>query len=102
MIDQQNKTKDERKPNLQFHVSPDLEYVYRDVYNVYIGTGDVVIEFGNLHRSMPGRAAIKNRIVLSVANAYRLQQTLQQALQAAQERLQESLQEQQKGQKKGE
>ena len=100
MTDQQNKNENERKPNLQFHVSPDLEYVYRDVYNVYVGTGDVVIEFGNLHRAMPGRAAIKNRIVLSVASAYGLQQTLQKALMAAQERLQQSLQEQLKGQQK--
>ena len=102
MTDQPKKSEEDRKPNLQFHVSPDLEYVYRDVFNVYVGTGDVVIEFGNLHRAMPGRAAVKNRIVLSVANAYRLHQTLQQALQAAQERLQESLQEQMQARQKSE
>jgi Protein of unknown function (DUF3467) len=77
--------------DFQFHVSPDLEYVYRDVFNVYVGAGDVVIEFGNLHRSMPGHAAISNRVVMSVANAYNLHQTLQQALQAAQIQIQKNL-----------
>ncbi|OQY59155.1 MAG: hypothetical protein B6245_08140 [Desulfobacteraceae bacterium 4572_88] len=91
----QEKTADNSKseqPNVQFHVSPDLEYVYRDVFNVYVGAGDVVIEFGNLHRAMPDHATISNRIVLSVANAYNLHQTLQQALQAAQMQLQRNLQ----------
>ena len=66
MTDQPKKSEEDRKPNLQFHVSPDLEYVYRDVFNVYVGTGDVVIEFGNLHRAMPGRAAVKNRITANM------------------------------------
>lgn len=81
-----------KEGDFQFHVSPDLEYVYRDVFNVYVGAGDVVIEFGNLHRAMPGHASISNRIVLSVANAYNLHQTLQQALQAAQMKIQKNLQ----------
>jgi hypothetical protein len=64
-----------------------------------VGAGDVVIEYGNLHRAMPGNATIKNRIVMSVANAYNLHQILQQALQAAQMQLQKNLQEQQQRQK---
>jgi hypothetical protein len=78
--------------NIQFHLPADLEYVYRDVFNVYAGRGDVVIEMGNLHRSMPGHATISNRIVMSVSNAYVLVQTLQQALQGAQAKLQQQLQ----------
>jgi len=77
--------------NIQFHVSPDLEYVYRDIFNVYVGAGEVVIELGNQHRAMPEHATISNRIVVSVGNAYTLLQTLQQALQEAQMRLQHSL-----------
>ena len=96
MTDEQNTTKNDQQPNIQFHVPPELEYVYRDVFNVYVGAGDVVIEFGNLHRAMPGHAGISNRIVLSVAGAYNLHQTLQQALQAAQLQLQKNLQEQNK------
>ena len=84
---------DERKaPSIQFHVSPELEYVYRDIFNVYVGAGDVVIEFGNIHRSMPEHASISNRIVMSVGNAYTLMQTMQQALQQAHDRLQQNFQ----------
>jgi len=76
---------------VKVHIPTELEYVYRDVFNVFVGAGDVVIEFGNRHRSMPEHATISNRIVLSVANAFNLQQSLQQALQAAQIQMQKNL-----------
>ena len=98
MTDKSKKPENDKKPTVKFNVSPELEYVYRDVFNVYVGAGDVVIEFGNLHRAMPGRANISNRIVMSIGNAYNLQQTLQQALQAAQMQIQKNLQEQMKRQ----
>jgi hypothetical protein len=79
--------------NIRFHVSSDLEYVYRDVFNVYVGTGDIVIEFGNYHRAMPDNVTISNRIVMTIGNAYTLMQTMQEALQEAQKKLQEVLQE---------
>ncbi len=69
---------------IQFHVPQELEYTYRDIFNVYVGTGDVVIEMGNLHRSMPEHASISNRVVLSIENAYKLNEALQKGLQAAQ------------------
>jgi Protein of unknown function (DUF3467) len=81
--------------NMEFQVSPDLEYHYRDVSNVYVGVGEVIIEFGNIHRAMPNHASISNRIVLSIGNAYTLIQTLQQGLQEAQIQIQRNLQEQQ-------
>nr|WP_321465992.1 hypothetical protein [uncultured Desulfobulbus sp.] len=90
----QRPSESEEEHRIQFHLPTDLEYVYRDVFNVYAGRGDVVIEMGNLHRSMPGHATISNRIVVSVSNAYVLVQTLQQALQGAQEQLQQQLQQQ--------
>lgn len=77
---------------IQVHVSPDLDYVYRDVINIFVGAGDVVIEMGNRHRSMPEHVTISNRIVLSIANAYDLQSRLQQTLQDAQMKLQRQLQ----------
>jgi len=88
-----NKEQEEgtQHPNIQFHVPPELEYVYRDVFNVYAGSGDVTIEFGNHHKSMPEHASISNRIVMSTSNAYLLVQTLQQALQQAQEAIQHGL-----------
>ncbi len=87
--------KEEQQPTIQFHVPPELEYVYRDVFNVYAGAGDVLIEFGNHHRAMPEHASISNRIVLSVSDAYLLVQTIQQALQKAQAQMQHNLSKQQ-------
>ncbi|MBA2880278.1 hypothetical protein HNR65_000585 [Desulfosalsimonas propionicica] len=82
--------------DVQFHVAPDLDYVYRDVFNVFVGSGDVVIEFGNQHRAMPGHATIANRIVMTVGNAYGLIQTLQKTLEEAQIKLHEQIQAQKK------
>jgi hypothetical protein len=84
---------------IQVHVSPDLDYVYRDVVNIFVGAGDVVIEFGNRHRSMPEHVTISNRIVISVANAYDFQNRLLHTLQDAQSRLHQQLQ---KGRNKSE
>jgi uncharacterized protein (UPF0128 family) len=80
-----------QQSEVQFHVPPELEYVYRDVFNVYAGAGDLTIEFGNHHKSMPEHASIANRIVMSTGNAYLLVQTLQQALQDAQAALQHNI-----------
>lgn len=95
--DNQDEKKNDQQPNIQFHVSPDLEYTYRDVFNVYVGAGEVLIEFGNIHRAMPDHATISNRVVVSIGNAYTLMQTMQQALQQAQIQIQRNLQEQQGG-----
>jgi len=87
---------DNNQQNFQVHVSPDLDYNYRDVANIYVGAGDVVFEFGNIHRSMPGNITISNRLVLSMANAIDLQQKLGHVLQQAQKQMQEQFQQQQK------
>lgn len=79
------------QPSIQLHVDPNLEYVYRDIFNVYAGSGDVLIEFGNLHRAMPGHASISNRIVVSMSDAYVLVRTMQDALQKAQAMMQQQL-----------
>jgi hypothetical protein len=86
----------EEQTKFQVHVSPELEYLYRDVYNIFVGPGEVVIEFGNRHRSVPNHATISNRIVLSVSNAYGFCQNLQQALKEAQNKAQQVLNEQKK------
>jgi hypothetical protein len=86
---------DPNQLNYQVHVSPDLDYSYRDVANIYVGAGDVVFEFGNMHRSMPGNITISNRVVLTMANAIDLQQKLGQVLQEAQKQMQEQFQQQQ-------
>jgi hypothetical protein len=85
-------TEGSQKGNIQFHVSSELDYAYRDIFNVYVGSGDVLIEFGNQHRAMPEHATISNRIVMTVGNAYALIQTLQKTLQDAQIKLHEQMQ----------
>ena len=80
-----------QKLNIEFHLPPDLEYTYRDISNVFVGPGEVVLEFGNIHRSMPGHGTISNRIVLSVRNAYELRGALSRALNEAEQKLQNSL-----------
>ncbi len=92
MADEKNSSEKDKGQNIQFHVPPDLDYVYRDVFNVYVGAGDVVIEFGNIHRAMPEHVTVSNRIVVSIQNAYTLVQTLNQALQKAQLQLQKNFQ----------
>jgi hypothetical protein len=84
-------SEEDREPKVHFHVSPDLDYVYRDVVNIFVGSGEVVFEFGNRHRSIPNHVSISNRIVLSIANAYEFQQRLQQALQEAHMRMQQQI-----------
>lgn len=74
----------DNKP-LSAYVAPDLEYCYRDIANIFVGTGEVTFEFGNHHKSSPGKAVINNRVVMSLANAYDLQQRLEQALMQAQQ-----------------
>ena len=79
---------------IKVNVASDLDYVYRDMINIFVGAGDVVLEFGNRHRSMPDHGTIFNRIVLSIPNAYDLQERLRQTLNEAQLRLQQSLKKQ--------
>lgn len=75
------------KPELQVHAAADLDYKYRDLFNLHVGAEEVILEFGNLHRSQPGHATLLDRIVLSPANAMRLQQGLAQALGQMQQKM---------------
>ena len=97
-MSEENNNESEQQ-QFQVHVAPDLDYCYRDVANIYVGAGDVVFEFGNLHRSMPGNITIGNRIVLTMANAIDLQQKLGEVIQEAQRQMQEQFRQQQQAQK---
>ena len=85
-------SEEDTEAKVKVHIASDLEYGFRDVANVYVGQGDVVFEFGNHHRSMPGNITISNRVVMTFANAYDLQQRLQKSLQEAQQKMQAQLQ----------
>ncbi len=78
-------TQQKEADQITAYVSPDLEYCYRDISNIFVGANEVTFEFGNHHKSAPGNAVINNRIVMSLGNAYDLQQRLQQALMQAQQ-----------------
>ena len=65
---------------IKVHIPPELEYAYRNFFNIYAGPEEVLIEFGNQHRSVPGTAAISDRIVLSYGNAHKLQNALTKML----------------------
>jgi len=96
---EQQSSNDEAQKNIKMHVSPDLDYSYRDVANIYVGNGDVVLELGNHHRSMPGNISISNRIVLTTQTAFELQQQLQNVLMQAQQQMQAQMQAQMQNKK---
>ncbi|MBN1578996.1 MAG: hypothetical protein JW913_20710 [Chitinispirillaceae bacterium] len=99
MPEQQNDGNNEQ-PEIRVHVSQDLDYSFRDVANIFVGAGEVVFEFGNHHRSMPGHITIADRIVMSIGNAYDFQMRLQNALLEAQKQIQRNLQERKAGRSK--
>ncbi|GAB6038491.1 hypothetical protein JCM15519_30500 [Fundidesulfovibrio butyratiphilus] len=66
--------------SLQTHIPSDLEYCYRDMFTVYAGPEEVILEFGNVHRSIPNQARVANRIVLPVSKAFQLRDSLHRAI----------------------
>ena len=76
---------------IQVHVKHDLEYVYRDMFNVFVSPEDVTIEFGNRHKSVANEATVHNRIVMSISNAVKLQRSLQEALTSMQKHVKEQI-----------
>lgn len=81
----------EKNNQIQVHIPPELEYCYRDIANIFVGNNEVVFEFGNHHRSTPEHATISNRIVMSFADAYELQQRLEASLMEARRKMEEAV-----------
>lgn len=69
---------------IKVNFANDLDYKYRDIVNIFVGRGDVVLEMGNVHRSVPNQGTISDRVVLSLASAYEFHTRLGKALQEAQ------------------
>ncbi len=67
------------------------DYKYRDVLNIFVGRGDVILELGNIHRSVVGQATISDRVAVSMATAFDFHARLGQALKEAQEALQKEI-----------
>ncbi|MBF0352576.1 MAG: hypothetical protein HQM11_16205 [SAR324 cluster bacterium] len=79
------------QPQVQIYLPPDMEYRYKDVFRIFVGVGDVVIEFGNQNRFVPDRVSISDRIVMSVPNAYKFINQLQHTLRVAEEQIKRHL-----------
>ena len=75
------------QPSFNVETRRDIDYKYRDVFQAFVGQGEVVLEFGNVSRSKRNQIAIADRIVLSLPSAIRLTQHLSEQLQRAKERL---------------
>jgi hypothetical protein len=91
MTEEAEQSQQPETQKIQVPIPPDLDYLYRDVVNVFVGTGDVVFELDNIHRSMPSSATISNRIVFIKATDYDLHNRLGQAFAEAQQQLQQNL-----------
>ena len=76
---------------LTVNVAGNLDYSYRDVFNITAGPEDVVIELGNVNRSQSDQVTVFNRIVLSPGTAMRLAQGLQQSLNQMQEEMKKQM-----------
>ena len=74
---------------IKLHVDPEIEYKYRDLFNIHISTEDVILELGNIQRGGTAQGAIKDVIVMSPSTAIRLQQALAQSIGHMQEKMKE-------------
>ena len=76
------------------HAGEDVDYVYRDAFNLYVGAEEVVIEFGNRDRKKPNEMTVKDRVVISVSNAAKLSSALRDTLANMQQVMRQKLEEQ--------
>lgn len=95
MTDTENQNANRQEGNAVRKISVDyaegVDYKYRDILNVFVGRGDVILEMGNLHRSVPNQATIGDRVAISLTTAYDFHARLGQALKEAQEVLQKEM-----------
>ncbi len=93
MADDQTKeqTEDQAKAQQVIRVNDSLEYVYRDIFNIYVSQEEVLLEFGNKIRPKDNEIVLGNRIVLSIPNAIKLQNALAGTISKVQKQLQEKM-----------
>ncbi len=77
-----------QEKTIKIHINPEIEYKYRDIFNIHISTDEVTLEFGNLQRGS-NQGVIKDIIVMTPANAMRLQQALAQSIETMQQKIRE-------------
>lgn len=84
---------DQKGNALHIQADPELEYQYYDIFNVYVGAEEVVLELGNRHRSDPATGVVHQRVVLSPGTARRLVRTLGQGLETMEKKIRSALDE---------
>jgi len=84
-------SENKQQDGLEVYIHPDADFVFREVFGVYVGAGEVVIEFGNYQRIDSRKVVISDRIVMTINNAYKLMRYMEDALQQAQAKMQELL-----------
>lgn len=71
---------EESANQLQVHIPADLNYEYRNITQVFGGAGEVVIEFGVRHHSLPNHVNVYDRLVMTPDNAFHLMKQVEQVL----------------------
>ncbi len=63
---------------------------FRDFFNVNASATEVVIEMGNVHRSVKNEAVLRDRVVFSVPGAIQLKDALNSALAEVERQIREA------------
>ncbi|MFW5498407.1 MULTISPECIES: hypothetical protein [unclassified Maridesulfovibrio] len=76
--------------DLKVVIPNDLDYKFRDFFNVNASATEVVIEMGNVHRSVKNEAVLRDRVVFSVPGAIQLKDALNSALAEVERQIREA------------
>lgn len=76
--------------DLKVVIPNDLEYKFRDFFNVNASATEVIIEMGNVHRSVQNEAVLRDRVVFSVPGAIQLKDALNSALAEVERQIREA------------
>lgn len=76
--------------DLKVVIPNDLDYKFRDFFNVNASATEVVIEMGNVHRSVQNEAVLRDRVVFSIPGAIQLKDALNSALAEVERQIREA------------
>lgn len=75
---------------LKVVIPNDLDYKFRDFFNVNASATEVIIEMGNVHRSVQNEAVLRDRVVFSIPGAIQLKDALNSALAEVERQIREA------------
>ncbi len=76
--------------DLKVVIPNDVDYKFRDFFNVNASATEVVIEMGNEHRSVQNEAVLRDRVVFSIPGAIQLKDALNSALAEVERQIREA------------